>query len=235
MPANPSPMGTPQRRAAEAHQSQVCTFADYFPLHLYFWLWKFEVSLTDALTLSSDAPDAVDMWRHHHARADREETHTLHGNSLQTTPTSAESSGKASTRQEWRQASGAESVQTRKHICPPRLGENQRGQKDPSSPIPYTENRVLGHSHLTVTTHLAPPYCTTQIYSLPHSSGLYWLSPAHQGHQNSSLRAPGGLYSLMSKDNGGYHSNIYARSGCHVFLSSLVIFDIFLFPVTGFL
>lgn len=37
------------------------------------------------------------------------------------------------------------------------------------------------------------------------------------------------------KDNGGDHSNISACSGCHVFLSSLVIFDIFLFPVIGFL
>lgn len=37
------------------------------------------------------------------------------------------------------------------------------------------------------------------------------------------------------KDNGGYHSNISTISGCHVFLSSLVIFDIFLFPVIGFL
>lgn len=33
MPANPSPMGTPQRKAAEAHQSQVCRFDCFY---LYF-------------------------------------------------------------------------------------------------------------------------------------------------------------------------------------------------------
>lgn len=34
-PANPSPMGTPQRRAADTHQSQVSRYV-YFSLHIYF-------------------------------------------------------------------------------------------------------------------------------------------------------------------------------------------------------
>lgn len=80
--------------------------------------------------------------------------------------------------------------------------------------------------------------------SLPHKPKLptpsfLWLvlicpCTSHQEQWKSHSEHQRGL-SLMSKDNGGYHSNISACSGCHVFLSSLVIFDIFLFPVTGFL
>lgn len=100
----------------------------------------------------------MDLRRHHHAGTDREETHPLHGDPLQATSAPAEVSGEASSSgQERGAAPGEESVQARKCIRPPRLGEKQRGQKDPSSPLPYTENRILGHGHLTVTTHLHLP------------------------------------------------------------------------------
>lgn len=39
IPANPSPMGTPQRKAAETHQSQVCRFASLLcPEYLFQFL-----------------------------------------------------------------------------------------------------------------------------------------------------------------------------------------------------
>ena len=135
----------------------------------------------------SDAPDAMGMWRHDYARADREETHPLHGDPLQTTSTPAEISGEASSRQERGQTPGAESVQARKPVCPPRLGEKQRGQKDPSSPIPYTDNRILGHGHLTVTTNTLKHLSATQP-TITHALsplGCAVSSLQHQGYQDS--------------------------------------------------
>ncbi len=140
-----------------------------------------------------DAPDAMDMWRHHHAGTDREETHPLHGDPLQTTSAPTEMSGETSSSgQEWRQAPREESVQARECISPPGLGEKQRGQKDPSSPLPYTDNCVLGHSHLTVTAHSHLPETLTN-YPLPLSSGLCWFFSATSGASGRPVRAPGGL------------------------------------------
>jgi len=128
----------------------------------------------------------MDLWRRHHARPDREETHPVHADPLRTTSTPAEISGEASSSgQERGPAPGAESVQARKCICPAGLGGKQRGQKDPSSPLSYAENRILGHGHLSVTTHLH--LSATQA---PVTHSLFPLSCAdssqrHKGHQDS--------------------------------------------------
>lgn len=136
---------------------------------------------------SSDAPDAMDLWRHYHARTDREETHPLHGDPLQTTSTLAEISGEASSSsgQERGQATRAESVQAGKRISPPRLGQKQWRQKDPSSPLPNTDNCVLGHGHLTVTIHLPLPATQPTITRSLFPLGCADSSLQHQGHQDS--------------------------------------------------
>lgn len=124
----------------------------------------------------SDAPDAMDMWRHHNAGADREEAHPLHGDPLQTASTLAEVSREAATTtsgQERGQAPGTKSVQAGKRTCPPRLGKKQRGQEDPSSPLPDTDDRILGHSHLTLTRNLDLPITQPPYYPLPLPVRLY--------------------------------------------------------------
>lgn len=158
---------------------------------------------------SSDAPDAMDMWRHHYARANREETHPMHGNPFQTASTLAEISGEASSssaRQEWGQTPGTKSVQAGKCICSPKLGKKRRDQEDPSSSIPHPDNGILGYRHLTLTRHFEH---ITHSYPLP-------LPPKTSQASGQPLRGQQGWCSLMSKDNGGYHSNISACSGCHV-------------------
>lgn len=185
----------------------------------------------------SDAPNAMDVWRHNHAWTDREKTYPLHGNSLQTTSTTSETARKAptTTRQERGQAPRSESVQAGQFISPPELGEKQRGQKGPSSSLPYADNCVLGHSHLTRMTHSQFPPILSPTHPLPHSNALCCFFPATSGVSEQLTRALEGAVFADVKDNGGYHSNISTLSGCHVFLSSLVIFDIFLFPMIGFL
>lgn len=119
----------------------------------------------------------MDMWRHHYARTDREETHPMHGDPFQTAPTLAEISGEASStaRQEWGQAPGSKSVQTGKCIRPPKLGKKQRNQEDSSSPIPHPDDGILGYSHLTLTRHLEH---ITHSYPLPLIAGSYWFLPS---------------------------------------------------------
>lgn len=134
---------------------------------------KVSSALLTCCLCPSDAPNAMDVWRHDHARTDRKKTHTLHGNPLQTTSTTSETAGKAPTgRQERGQAPRSESEQARQFISPPELGEKQRGQKDPSSPLPYADNRVLGHSHLTRKTLSQFPLISSSIHPLPHSTVL---------------------------------------------------------------
>lgn len=114
--------------------------------------------LMNAIIGSSDAQDAVDLWRHHHARADREETHPLHGDPLQTAPTPAEVPGEAPSSGEDRgPAPGPQSVQAGDCSGPAGLGEERWAQKDPSPPLSNTKDCILGHCHLTVTTHLLLP------------------------------------------------------------------------------
>ena len=144
---------------------------------------NFEVKLSSSRLMRrlfpSDAPDALDLRRHHHAGTDREETHPLHGDPLQTAPAPTEISGEASS-----PASGpergaapgaAEPVQAGKRVSPPGLGEKQRAQKDPSSPLSHTDDCVLGHGHLTVTTHSHLPPATQPpvTRSLFFPSGLF--------------------------------------------------------------
>ena len=149
-----------------------------------FWAW-----LTHCIC-PSDAPDAMDLWRHYHAWTNWEETHPLHGDSLQTTSTPTEISWKApSGGTERGQAPGAESVQARQCINPPVLGERQQRQKDPSPSLPYTNYCVLGHGHLTVMT---PPCHRTPNYPLPCSSVLCWFSPVSSGLSGQPRRASGG-------------------------------------------
>lgn len=68
----------------------------------------------------------------------------------------------------------------------------------------------------------------------PHSPVLCRCSRAWSGVSGQPISSRGMILADV-KDNGCYHSNIFACSGCHVFLSSLVIFDIFIFPVIEFL
>lgn len=76
-------------------------------------------------------------------------------------------------------------MQARQCIGPPRLGERQRGQKDPPSPLPYTDHCILGHCHLTVMTHLHLPATRPPIiYSLV-TLCCADSSLQHQGCQDS--------------------------------------------------
>lgn len=100
-----------------------------------------------------DAPDALDLRRYHHARADREEAHVVQGDSLPAAPSPAETSGEAaSSGQERRATPGAEPVQAGQCLRSAWLGKRQRREKDPPASLPDTDHCVLGYGHLTLKT-----------------------------------------------------------------------------------
>lgn len=145
-----------------------------------------------------DAPDAMDMWRYHHARADWKEAHAVHGDPLSAASTPAEILREGFTCQAERgQEPRAESMQAGKRVHSAGLGEEQRCKENPSSPLPHTKNCILGHSHLTWQNDLTPlPFKSTS----PAPSLLimvYWFSAKRRA---SGQREPEGWSSLMSKD-----------------------------------